>query len=194
VTQHDYTTRPRFLTQPGDPDLDRRWARLRQLGIGEHPDREFDKIAAGLAAAAGAPYAMVNFIGPEVQYFAGLYPASQVDEAVAAIVQAEAVGRTMPVDHGYCPHVVQRRRALPLEDVCDYPRFAGNPVVDKLGIRSYLGAPLIDHDGVVLGTVCVVAKEPTPWGMAGVELIKATATDIVSLIKQRDVQRRGHPT
>ncbi len=31
-------------------------------------------------------------------------------------------------------------------------RFAGNPVVDGIGIRSYLGAPLIDRNGTALGT------------------------------------------
>jgi GAF domain-containing protein len=59
---------------------------------------------------------------------------------------------------------VVRRKALVLDDVCDYPRFAGNPVVDKIGIRSYLGAPLLDdRTGTALGTVCVVATEPRPW-------------------------------
>lgn len=194
MTQPDYIGQ-RYLARPADPDLGQRMTRLQQLGIGGNPDPEFDKIAAELASATGAPYAMVNFVGPTEQYFAGLYPASDdLQNAVAAIAAAEAVGRTMPVDHGYCPHVVQRRLALPLDDVCDYPRFAGNPVVDKLGIRSYLGAPLIDHNDVVLGTVCVVAKEPQSWGREGVELIKATAADLVALISQREEQRQlYHP-
>lgn len=50
-------------------------------------------------------------------------------------------GRHMAREYGFCPHVVVRRKALVLEDVRDYPRFAGNPVVDEYGIRSYLGAP-----------------------------------------------------
>ena len=180
----------RIPSGPDDPDLRERLARLRALGIGEHPDREFDQVAADLADATGAPYAMVNFIGPTEQYFAGLFPASgEVPEAVSAVLEAEKIGRTMPLDHGYCPHVVQRKRALPLEDVMDYPRFAGNPVVDKLDIRSYLGAPLIDHDGVVLGTVCVVAKEAQTWTLEDVERVKATAARLVDLINRRG----GHP-
>jgi GAF domain-containing protein len=195
VTDPDFAG-ARYLRRPQDPDLTRRWDRLRRLGIGEHADREFDEVAQKLAAAAGAPYAMVNFIGDREQFFAGLYPASEISaDAAAAIMQAEAVGRTMPLDHGFCPHVVERKLALPLDDICDYPRFAANPVVAKLGIRSYLGAPLIDHNNVTLGTVCVVVpNEPRSWGDEGVELIKATAADVVKMINRRDEQRRGYPS
>ncbi|MGW0585425.1 GAF domain-containing protein, partial [Streptomyces sp. NPDC002920] len=66
-----------------------------------------------------------------------------------------------------------------LEDVRDYPRFACNPAVDEYGIHSYLGAPLIDTTGTVLGTVCVADLAPRPWGRAGLETIKTTAADLV---------------
>jgi GAF domain-containing protein len=73
-----------------------------------------------------------------------------------------------------------------LDDVCDYPRFAGNPVVDEIGIRSYLGAPLIDRTGIALGTVCVVDIEPRPWGRPGLETIKALAAELVAQIHARE--------
>ncbi|MFC7733308.1 GAF domain-containing protein [Actinomadura keratinilytica] len=82
--------------------------------------------------------------------------------------------------------MVVRRLPLVLDDVCDYPRFAGNPVVDTIGIRSYMGAPLIDRSGVALGTICVVDREPRPWGRPGLELIKARAAEMVELIHRRE--------
>ena len=96
----------------------------------------------------------------------------------------------MARDHGYCPHVLVRRKALVLEDVCDYPRFAGNPVVDDIGIRSYLGAPLIDRTGIALGTVCAVDTVARPWGRAGLDTIKSLAQELVGQIDGRD-RRRG---
>ncbi|GAA3486790.1 hypothetical protein GCM10018987_08690 [Streptomyces cremeus] len=92
----------------------------------------------------------------------------------------------MARDHGYCPHVVARRKALVLEDVCDYPRFAGNPVVDEIGIRSYLGAPLIDRDGIALGAICVVDVKPRQWGREGLETIKAMAAELMTQIGRRE--------
>jgi GAF domain-containing protein len=161
--------------------------RLRELGLGDSPDPEFDEFARKLAEITGAPYAMVNFISEDRQYFAGLHTpsAGQTGSDPQAPAAGEP-GRVMARDHGYCPHVVVRRKALVLDDVCDYPRFAGNPVVDEIGIRSYLGAPLIDRTGTTLGTICVVDTEPRPWGRPGLETIKALAAELVERINQRE--------
>lgn len=100
-------------------------------------------------------------------------------------------GRVMARDHGYCPHVVVRRKALVLEDVCDYPRFAGNPVVDEIGIRSYMGAPLIDRQtGMALGTICVVDTDTRPWGRQGLETIKSMANELVDRIDDMEAGDR----
>ncbi|MEU1128609.1 GAF domain-containing protein [Streptomyces sp. NPDC005900] len=163
-----------LLLTPVDKEAPARVRRLRGLGIGDRVEPAFDHFAGRLAELTGAPYAMVNFIDEHRQFFAGLHP------------PGSSVGRYMARDHGYCPHVVVRRKALVLEDVRDFPRFAGNPVVDETGIRSYLGAPLVDRTGVVLGTVCVVDVEPRRWGRAGLDTIKAMAAELVEQIHRRE--------
>lgn len=182
------------LLTPTDEEAPRRIARLRELGLGDQPDPEFDEFARSLAAATGAPFAMVNFIDENRQYFAGLYspasaPATSGSGLVAASGAGADPGRIMARDHGWCPHVVVRRLPLVLDDVCDYPRFAGNPVVDEIGIRSYLGAPLIDRTGTALGTICLVDTEPRPWGRPGLEFIKGKAAELMDRIHERERQR-----
>ncbi|MEU1475348.1 GAF domain-containing protein [Streptomyces sp. NPDC001668] len=174
----------RLLLTPEDKEAPDRARRLRQLGLGDYPEPALDAFAERLAERAGAPYGMVNFLGEHRQFFAGL----RIPAARPPVDGAEAkpeVGRYMARDHGFCPHVVVRRKALVLEDVRDYPRFAGNPVVDEYGIRSYLGAPLIDSTGMVLGTVCVVDVEPRIWGKAGLETIKSSAAELVARLERR---------
>jgi GAF domain-containing protein len=181
------------LLIPDDPEAPRRVQRLRELGIGDAPDPEFDEFARMLATSADAPLAMVTFVHEDRQYLAGRYSASQADpgapspELLTLPGPSADPGRVVPRDHGWCPHVVVRRLPLVLEDVCDYPRFAGNPVVDEIGIRSYLGAPLIDRTGTALGTVCVVDREPRPWGRPGLEFIKAKAAEMVERIHEREI-------
>jgi GAF domain-containing protein len=172
------------LLTPLDQEAPRRMMRLHELGLGDTPDQEFDEFAAKLAHTTGAPYAMVNFISETRQYFAGLYAPGGASSELEA--PGDGVGRVMSRDHGYCPHVVVRRLPLVLDDVCDYPRFAGNPVVDEIGIRSYLGAPLIDRTGTTLGTICVVDTEPRPWGRPGLETIKMMASELMDTIHRRE--------
>jgi GAF domain-containing protein len=167
---------------PVDPEAPSRVRRLRQLGLGDAPVPEFDQFTRRLSEVANAPYAFVNFIGEDHQYLAGLHIAPAPPGASPSIQLPRSMGR----EYGFCPHVVVRRKALVLDDVCDYPRFAGNPVVDEIGIRSYLGAPLIDRTGTALGTICVVDIEPRPWGRAGLETIKSLAAELITKIHSRE--------
>jgi len=191
-----------LLLPPDDTDAPTRLRRLKELGIENRPVPEFDDFARVLATRAGGQYAMVNIFDETHQYFAGYYEAGpeiapgqepdeaagseepgEPDEAEASDASSSGEMREMERDHGYCVHVAARRRALVLDDVRDYPRFAGNPVVDEIGIHAYLGAPLIDSTGTLLGTVCVVDTEPQQWGREGLDLIKSMATDLVKRIE-----------
>lgn len=173
------------LFTPADEEASARIMRLRELGIGERPEPEFDDFARMLATSTKSPLAMVNFIGEHQQYFAGLHAPSLVPGGPGAVAAPDDPARTMFRDQGWCPHVVSRKLPLVLDDVCDYPRFAGNRVVDEVGIRSYIGAPLIDSTGTALGTICIVDLEPRPWGRPGLEFIKTKAAEIMEIINNR---------
>ncbi|MFJ8545117.1 GAF domain-containing protein [Streptomyces sp. NPDC093586] len=173
----------RLLLTPEDREAPARVRRLRRLGLAERPDPALDTFAAHLAGLVEAPYAMVNFLVEGGQFFAGLR-VPEVPPVRRGDGTSPEFGRVQPRDHGFCPHVVARRRALVLEDVRDYPRFAGNAVVDEFGIHSYLGAPLVDSTGTVLGTVSVADVRPRTWGKAGLETVKASAADLVRRIER----------
>ncbi|MGW0363954.1 GAF domain-containing protein [Streptomyces sp. NPDC002990] len=178
-----YESTGHLLLTPVDREAPERVVRLRELGLGERTDAELDAFAQRVAEVLAAPYAGVNFIGEERQFFAGLHRAPQVP---ANGYPARVLAR----DHGYCPHVVVRRRALVLEDVRDFARFAGNAVVDGNGVRSYIGAPLTDRRGIVLGTVCAVDVIPRRWGTEGLATVKGLAAELVELLHERE-DRRG---
>ncbi|MFD0318520.1 GAF domain-containing protein [Streptomyces flavalbus] len=175
----------RLLLTPDDKDAPARVRRLRHLGLGERPEPALDAFAAWLAGHTEAPYAMVNFPDERGQFFAGLHT-----PVAGPVVRDDGtrplIGRYLPRDHGFCPHVVVRRKALVLEDVRDYPRFAGNPVVDEFGVRCYLGAPLIDSTGMVLGTLSVVDVQPRRWGREGLATIKARAAELSARLERGD--------
>ncbi|WP_328885804.1 GAF domain-containing protein [Streptomyces sp. NBC_00316] len=189
----------RLLLTPVDHDAPVRTRRLRTLGLGERADASFDSFDAfadRVAEVTEVPFSMVNFIDENRQFFAGLHTPAGThtgSDLGAAAAGTGRGGRYMALDHGYCPHVVARRKALVLEDVCDYPRFAGNPVVDEIGIRSYLGAPLIDRTGIALGAVCAVDTVPRPWGRAGLDTIKSLAQELIGHIHRREDDRGTRP-
>jgi GAF domain-containing protein len=165
----------RMLITPEDREAPERARRLRSLGLGERAEPALDALALRLARLTGARYAGVNFPGEEGQFFAGLYAP-----------HGSAAPRRLARDHGFCPHVVARRKALVLEDVRDFPRFAANPLVDGAGIRSYLGAPVTDRAGLVLGTVCAGDIEPRRWGREGLDTVKSVAGELTADLHRRE--------
>jgi hypothetical protein len=139
-------------------ELAQRYELLNRLGVPPVANEDFDDMATDMAERAGFLYGFVN-LGLEKQTFVGLHQPPADSGYVI-------VGRTMSRDHGWCPEVMTRKKALPLHDVHASPRFSGNAVVDAVGIRSYFGAPLIHESGVVLGTVCVIDPEKRPLSEA----------------------------
>ncbi|MFJ2419202.1 GAF domain-containing protein [Streptomyces brevispora] len=134
-----------------ETELAQRYELLKRLGVSTAAGEGFDELARDMAEQAGFLYGFVNLFLEE-QTFVGLH---QPPAGSGYVI----VGRTMSRDHGWCPEVVARRKALPLHDVHASPRFSGNHVVDAVGIRSYFGAPLIHEGGTVLGTVCLIDPE-----------------------------------
>jgi hypothetical protein len=135
---------------------------------------------------------MVNFINDERQMFRGMYVPSASPEDVA---DAEGGGipfdlsnlaREAPGDYGFCPHVVAQQSQLALDDVFDYPRFKGNPLVNDLGVRSYLGTPLRDNTGMVLGTVCVADFKPRTWDRQLKQVMQELTETLQSEFRLRD--------
>ncbi|MFJ3674014.1 GAF domain-containing protein, partial [Streptomyces sp. NPDC090106] len=101
---------------------------LARLGVPVGPDDGMDQFADHIAEATGMLYGFVNIFRGE-QTFVGLH--NPPPETGLLILD-----RTMSLEHGWCPAVVRRRRALPLWDVHASPQFSGNLVVDMVGIRS----------------------------------------------------------
>ncbi|GHH25798.1 GAF domain-containing protein [Streptomyces rubradiris] len=125
-----------------------------RLGLPTEAHPAFDEIARQLSERTGFLYGIVNVI-LERQNLVGLH---QPPPGSGYVI----LGRTMELDHGWCPEVMNRRKALPLPDVYASPRFASNPVVDAAGIRAYFGVPLITDDGTCIGTACVIDPEKRP--------------------------------
>lgn len=161
VTRGPFTPPATALTsQPPQQSLElaQRYELLNRLGVPPVANEDFDDLARDMATQAGFLYGFVNLFLEE-QTFVGLHQPPADSGFVI-------VGRTMSRDHGWCPEVMARKKALPLHDVHASPRFSGNAVVDAVGIRSYFGAPLIHDSGTVLGTVCVIDPEKRPLAEA----------------------------
>ncbi|BBC32092.1 putative uncharacterized protein [Streptomyces graminofaciens] len=172
---------------------EQRRLRLQVLGLNSvEAEATFDRVARLAATFTRSPLAMVNFINDERQMFRGMYvPTSSPDDKVgpdsgAIAFDLSELSREAPADYGFCPHAVAQGSQLALDDVFDYPRFKGNPLVNDLGVRSYLGTPLRDNTGMILGTLCVADMKPRTWDRQIREGMQELSETLLADFKLRD--------
>jgi GAF domain-containing protein len=110
------------------------------------PEQAYDDIVALAAFICGTPIATVTLVDPTRQWF-------------KAQTGLDNNGGTR--DHAFCAHTILDVELLEVHDATQDPRFADNPLV--LGnphIRFYAGMPLVTREGLALGSVCVIDREP----------------------------------
>jgi diguanylate cyclase (GGDEF)-like protein len=123
-----------------DPD---RLAAVASYRLDGHAgDADLDAVVAYMARALRAPIAVINLVGPDLQCF-------------PAEIGVGVPSSHVPDELSFCAYVVATREPLEVTDALAHPVFAENPAVAAGAIRSYLGVPLIDEDGFVLGSLGV---------------------------------------
>jgi diguanylate cyclase (GGDEF)-like protein len=139
---------------------------------GHAGDADLDAVVAYMARAVHAPIAIINLVGPDLQCF----PAER---------GAGAAESHVPDELSFCAYVVALGTPLQVPDAMEHPVFRDNPAVVAGAIRSYLGVPLIDEDGFVLGSLGVFDDEPREFTAAEFDVLEIQARLVRSVLSLR---------
>jgi hypothetical protein len=167
----DSTAASTPATSTEDRLAQQRERRLQRLGLNSpDPEEKFDRIATLASSLAGAPIAMVNFVGGQQMFRGMCFPSTEeAGERMEGVpfgigdLPPAPDSRDAPIDVGFCPHVVRQKAQLAIEDVLASRHYRNNPVVEALNVRAYLGTPLQDNTGLIIGTITVADVRPHRW-------------------------------
>lgn len=155
------------LPQSTLDDEERRLATLGRYGVLDTPpEQAFDDLTRLAAQVLGTPIALVSLIDRDRQWFK-----SRVGIEVCST----------PRDMAFCAHAIHGEDVMVVEDALQDPRFANNPLVtgDPF-IRFYAGAPLIADDGLALGTLCVIDRQPRRFDATQRETLALLARQVMA--------------
>jgi len=95
-----------------------------------------------------------------------------------------------PRAQAFCTHAIMQPEMFVVPDAAKDERFAQNPfVTGETHIRFYAGAPLAARDGHLLGTLCVMDRQPralTNTQMRALEILSRLV--IANIELRRDLQ------
>ena len=124
------------------------------------PEPAFDRIAEMAATLFQVPMAVVSLVDEDRVWFKSRLG-----------IDADHCAR----DAGLCSSAIASPGVYYLGDAAHDERAVGHPLVPALGIRFYAAAPLRTHDGLNLGTVCVLDQQPRELAPGETEMLEMLA-------------------
>ncbi|WP_432574362.1 sensor domain-containing phosphodiesterase [Kineococcus sp. SYSU DK005] len=157
---------------------DERLASLRSYQVLDTgADAALDALATAAARVLGAPAALVSLVDEHRQWFKSA-PGAEA-------VLGPGVRQTARED-SFCAHVVAAEEAIAVPDATADARFADLPMVTgPQHVRAYAGAPIVGRDGLPLGALCVMDREPRELDASAVRVLADLAGAVAELLELR---------
>jgi len=137
------------------------------------PEKGFDDLTYLASALCKTPIAVVAFVDRDRQWF------------------KSRVGLTIPQTSrgiSFCAYAILQYSIMVVPDLTKDQRFADNPMVTgSPDVRFYAGAPIFSRDGLPLGTVAVMDREPRTLMVGQEESLRALSRLASSLLELRRV-------
>lgn len=154
---------------PGD--LQKRIASLKAMAVLDTPpEGGFDALTRLAAMVCETPVAVVSLIDGERLWFKSVHGLGV---------------RTMDSSNSFCCEAANSGQRLEVPDPQLDPRFTSHPlVIGPLGIRYHAGAPIM-HNGVGIGTVCVLDYVPRAMSKRTLEALSEMAGIAAAMLTAR---------
>lgn len=152
-----------------------RLAALHALQVLDTPlDKAFERMTQLARDLFDVPIALVSLVDEERQWFKS-HQGLEICETSREL--------------SFCAHAVAIDAPLIIEDTLHDERFIDNPLVEGLPrIRFYAGYPLRPTDGMAIGTLCLIDRQPRDFSPRDLKLLESLAGQVEELLRQHKLQ------
>ena len=157
-----------------------RLAAVRETALLDTPaEAAFDRLTRLAARILSAPISLVSLVDGSRDFW----------KSCIGVPEPLASAREIRLTPSFCQHALTSRAPLVINDTTLDPAFANFPAVSTLGVRAYLGVPLVTEDGTALGSFCVLDTVPRDWTADDIALVTDLAAAAMTEIELRAAVR-----
>jgi GAF domain-containing protein len=139
-------------------------------------EQSYDDITVLAAHICSVPIAMISLVDEVRQWFKSRLGVEE---------------QQTPREVAFCAHAILKNGPFIVRDAAKDRRFAGSALVTgEPHIRFYAGIPLINPEGLALGTLCVVDHQPRRLSAAQLKALQALARQVMALLELKRVSTR----
>lgn len=146
---------------------------LKRYRITDSPSEDsFDGIAKLATQIFNVPISLLSLVDAESVFF----------KANIGMGKAKDANRGKSL----CALAVLDKEVTVFEDALKEPCLMANPnVIGDFGLRFYAGAPLITHDGFLIGTLCIIDQKTREFSQADRKILEGLAKTAMDQIELR---------
>jgi hypothetical protein len=120
-----------------------------------------------------------------------LWYKSAVGLSRLGLMNSLASTRQLDRAEAFCSQVVETQQVLAIADATSHPVFSDTALVQRYGVRAYLGVPLMTSDGICVGTLAVMAQEPRTFTRKEIDFLQLMARWSMSEFERDRLLRRA---
>ena len=136
-------------------------------------EQSYDDITALAAHICKVPVAMISLVDEVRQWFKSKLGTDQ---------------QQTPRAVAFCAHAILQNGPFIVRDTAKDPRFANNSLVTgEPHIRFYAGVPLVNPQGLALGTLCVIDHQPRRLSVTQRKALEALSRQVMALLELRRI-------
>lgn len=157
----------------GDP---KRLDALRRTALLDtQPEECFDRLTRLAAKLTEVPASFVTLVDQNRDFYKSTYG---FGEPMASVRELK--------ERSFCQYSITQEGPLVLDDATQEPVFCEVPTVHSMGVRAYVGIPLVTQDGQIIGSFCAVDFKPKQWTERDIDILSDLAR---STMREIDLRR-----